>query len=70
MDNVRDLQDAMQREILALDVSRSIVDIAHHQKKAEEMKCQLDEMLLLLKVGSVIQAHISCDDHCHIYSPY
>ena len=53
VDEVRGLQDALQRELLALDVSRSIADIGQHQKKAEEMKCQLDDMLLLLKVGTL-----------------
>ena len=50
MDKVRDVQDCLQRELVALDLSRTLTEISEHQEKVEELKNQLDEMLLLLKV--------------------
>ena len=50
MDKVRDIQDCLQRELVALDLSRTLTEISEHQEKVEELKNQLDEMLLLLKV--------------------
>ena len=50
VDKVRDIQDCLQRELVALDVSKTLPEISQHQRQAEDLKCQLDEMLLLLKV--------------------
>ncbi|KAK2192286.1 hypothetical protein NP493_35g05029 [Ridgeia piscesae] len=58
VDKVRDIQDCLQRELVALDLSRTLTEISEHQEKVEELKNQLDEMLLLLKVAGKMTAEM------------